>query len=402
MSDFFQSGAVATFHRLRSDIQNLENDLLEFSQDHGITLILPSLYSEIQGPGLEKIIRELQEVKYIREIAFTLGPSNKSQFKEVKKCLSRLPQKVTIIWNTGSRIQSLYDKLAENKLSAGPDGKGRSAWMALGYILAEKGSDVICLHDCDIITYSRELLGRLVYPVASPNLEFEFCKGFYSRVTNKMHGRVSRLFVIPLVRALQSIVGFIPILRYFDSFRYPLAGEFAMTAELAVLNRIPSDWGLEMGVLAEVYRNAALSRICQSELCANYDHKHQELSPDDQTKGLNKMAVDIAKTLLRTLTSEGIVFQGGFLNSLWASYRRIAQDMITRYNGDAAINGLNYDRHEEESAVDVFAEAIKTAGEVIMKDPLGPPAIPNWARVFSAIPDFSDKLLDAVKLDNQG
>jgi glucosyl-3-phosphoglycerate synthase len=401
MSDFFQSGVVATFHRLQSDIQNLENDLLEFSQDNGITLILPSLFSEIQGPGLEKIIDELLNVKYIREIAFSLGPASKGQFREVKKFLKRLPQKVTIIWNTGPRIQALYDELSENKLSAGPDGKGRSAWMALGYILAEKGSDVVCLHDCDIITYDRELLGRLVYPVASPNLEFEFCKGFYSRVTNKMHGRVSRLFVIPLVRALQSIVGFIPILRYFDSFRYPLAGEFAMTSELAVLNRIPSDWGLEIGVLAEVYRNAALSRICQSELCANYDHKHQELSPDDQTKGLNKMAVDIAKTLLRTLTSEGIVFQRGFMNSLWASYRRIAQDMITRYNGDAAINGLNYDRHEEESAVDVFAEAIKTAGEIIAKDPLGPPAIPNWARVFSAIHDFDEKLLDAVKLDNR-
>jgi glucosyl-3-phosphoglycerate synthase len=78
----------------------------------------------------------------------------------------------------------------------------------------------------------------------------------------------------------------------------------------------------------------------------------------------------------------------------------MAQDMITRYGGDAAINGLSYDRHEEESAVETFAEAIRIAGEAVAADPLGPPAVPNWARVFSAIPDFDEKLLDAVMLDN--
>jgi glucosyl-3-phosphoglycerate synthase len=401
MSDFFQTGLVATFHRLKTDLSKLEADLMEFSQDNGITLVLPSLYSEMEGPGLQRTLNELKSVKYIREILLTLGPASREQFLEMKKFLSALPQKVTVIWNSGPQIQALYEELIANKLDPGPDGKGRSAWMAYGYVLAEKGSRVICLHDCDINTYNRELLGRLVYPVASPNLEFEFCKGFYSRATDKMHGRVTRLFVIPLVRALQSIIGFIPILRYFDSFRYPLAGEFAMTTELSTLIRIPADWGLEVGVLAEVYRSAALSRICQSELCENYDHKHQALSAEDQNKGLNKMAVDIAKSLFRILASEGIVYESGFFNILWAAYRRIAQDMIVRYNGDSAINGLLYDRHEEESAMEVFAAAIKTAGEIISKDPLGPPSIPNWARVFSAIPDFDEKLLDAVRLDNR-
>ena len=68
-------------------------------------------------------------------------------------------------------------------------------------------SDVIALHDCDIVNYSREMLARLCYPVANPNLDYVFCKGFYSRVTNKMHGRVTRLLVTPLVRSIQQLIG---------------------------------------------------------------------------------------------------------------------------------------------------------------------------------------------------
>lgn len=70
--------------------------------------------------------------------------------------------------------------------------------LAYGYVLARGQSEVIALHDCAIVTYSRELLARLCYPVVNSNLDYVFCKGFYSRVTNKMHGRVTRLLVTPL------------------------------------------------------------------------------------------------------------------------------------------------------------------------------------------------------------
>ena len=273
--------------------------------------------------------------------------------------------------------------------------------MAYGYILAKKDSRIIALHDCDIITYSREMLGWLIYPVASTKLDYEFCKGFYSRITDKMHGRVTRLFVIPLIRALIKVCGDMDILKYFNSFRYILAGEFSMTTELARINRIPADWGLEVGVLAEIYRNCSLPRICQAELCDNYEHKHQELSAEDKSKGLNKMAIDIAKSIFRTLASEGVVYNFGFFNTLRTAYQREAENLITKYRGDAMINNLKYDKHEEEVAVGVFSSAIKTAAETILSDPLGPPMIPNWTRVFSAIPDIEYKLLEAVRLDNQ-
>lgn len=401
MSDFHQTGMVATFHRLgQFNLEKMEEKLLEISEHRGITLVLPSLYSELQGPALKNIVAELKQVKYIREIVVTLGSANAEDFKAARKFFSVLPQKTTLIWNDGPRIQGLYGELRDVKLNPGPNGKGRSAWTAYGYVIAEEGSQVIALHDCDVTTYTRELLGRLVFPVASTNMLYEFCKGYYSRVTDKLHGRVTRLFVTPLIRALMVVVGNWKILQYYDSFRYPLAGEFSMTTDLARINRIPADWGLEVGVLAEVYRNCSPKRICQVALCDNYEHKHQPLSSKDPQKGLNKMAIDIAKTIFRMLAAEGVIYSAGFFDSLRSAYRRLAQDTIARYHGEAMINGLKYDRHKEGSAVEVFTEAIRKAGKTITDDPLGPPQIPNWNRVFSAIPEFSKQLLKAVRADN--
>jgi glucosyl-3-phosphoglycerate synthase len=135
-------------------------------------------------------------------------------------------------------------------------------------------------------------------------------------------------------------------------------------------------------------------------LCDNYEHKHQALSAKDHLKGLNKMAIDIAKTIFRLLATEGVAYSAGFFDSLRSIYLRLAQDTIARYHGDALLNGLKYDRHKEGTAVEVFTEAIRKAGEIITEDPLGPPQIPNWNRVFAALPDFSVALLEAVKADN--
>jgi glucosyl-3-phosphoglycerate synthase len=134
--------------------------------------------------------------------------------------------------------------------------------------------------------------------VANPNLGFEFCKGYYARVTDRMHGRVTGLFMTPLIRAMESTFPGAPFLKFLDSFRYALAGEVAMKTNLARVNRTPGDWGLEVGVLAEVFRNRAVSRVCQVDVADTYEHKHQTLSEDDASKGLRRMASDIAKSIL--------------------------------------------------------------------------------------------------------
>ncbi|RMG00954.1 MAG: glycosyl transferase [Nitrospirae bacterium] len=401
MSDFYQTGIVATLHRLgKIDIDRIEAELTWYSQERPVALILPSLISELKGEALKKIITELKDVGYIKEIIVTLGPSSREDFMMAREFFSELPQKVNIIWNNGPGLTEIYHKIEKAELHIGEEGKGRSVWMAYGYALSRQEFHTLALHDCDIVTYSRDLLARLCYPVTNPNLDYHFCKGYYSRVSDRLHGRVTRLLVTPLLRALQIIVGHNPLLVFFDSFRYPLAGEFSMMADLARVLRTPGDWGLEVGVLAEVYRNTSLRRVCQVDIADNYEHKHQELSPEDASRGLHKMCVDICKSLFRTLASEGIVFSGSFFNTLIATYMRTAQDLLKRYEDDAAINGLFFDRHEESLAVETFTKGIKQAAETITRDPLGVPLISSWDRVSSAIPDIFKMIRDVVEQDN--
>ncbi len=402
MADFHQTGAIATFHKLgNTQLEKIEAELSHYSKERPIALVLPSLYSELEGKALKRIIRELKKVKYIKEVIITLGPCTQDEFDKAKKFFSVLPQTTSLIWNNGKRISDVYSTIQSAGLQLGDAGKGQSAWMAYGYIIAQKNISVIALHDCDIATYNRELLARLCYPTTSPVLEYEFCKGYYSRVTDRMHGRVTRLLVTPLLRSLIKIHGHIPLLEFLDSFRYPLAGEFSMDVDIARVNKIPGDWGLEVGVLAEVYRNCAVRRVCQIDIADNYEHKHQILSPEDASKGLLKMCIDISKSIFRTLASEGIVFSDGFFKSLIATYVKTAQDLLKRYEDDASVNGLVFDRHEESLAVETFTEGIKLASEIIMKDPLGVPLISSWDRVSSALPTILDTLKKAVDEDNK-
>jgi glucosyl-3-phosphoglycerate synthase len=400
MGDFFQNGVITTLHRLNRDNENiLEDELGEHIKHRPIALVLPALFTELKGGALPKIIDELCTVPYLEQIVVTLGEANDEEFLFAKEFFSRLPQETAIIWNNGPRMQSLY-RLLEDEFCCWERGKGLAAWMAYGYILACDRCHVITLHDCDILTYKKEMLTRLCYPVANARIDFEFCKGYYSRVTDRLHGRVTRLFVTPLIRALMRMIGMTPFLVYLDSFRYPLAGEFAMMADLAWRNRIPADWGLEIGVLAEVYRSCAPRNICQVDLADNYEHKHQELSPQDTSKGLTKMCVDIAKNLFRTLTADGVIFSGGFFNTLKSAYLREAQYALRKYHNDALINSLHFDRHGEAVAVEAFVDSIRIAGDQISEDPLGTPLIPNWSRVVSAIPEFFGRLLEVVEEDN--
>jgi glucosyl-3-phosphoglycerate synthase len=401
MSDFYQTGIVATFHRLgHIDLEKLESELSVYTRIRPVALVLPSLYSELQGEALKNIVNKLRDVPYLEEVVVTLGPASEKEFRKAKKFFSILPQNTKIIWNSGKRLKKIYKAIENSDLPIGEEGKGRSAWMAYGYIISQQKYHAIALHDCDILTYDRALLARLCYPVVNPNLDYEFCKGYYSRVTDKMHGRVSRLLVTPLIRALKKMIGYHYLLVFFDSFRYPLAGEFSMDINLARVNRIPGDWGLEVGVLAEVARNTSSQRVCQVDIAENYEHKHQELSPENASKGLNKMCVDISKSIFRTLVSEGIVFSEGFFKTLVATYVRTAQDLLKRYEDDAAINGLLFDRHEESLAVETFTNGIKKASDIIMKDPLGVPLIASWDRVTSAIPDILNRIYEAVEKDN--
>jgi glucosyl-3-phosphoglycerate synthase len=402
MSDFFQTGAIATLHRLGpSNVAALERDLESFSDETPIALVLPCHIRELGSRALRLIVRELKSVRYLKQIVVGIdGATRLRDWKKARTVFRQLPQPTVLLWNDGPRMQRLFQTLESAEIYPGTGGKGRNVWTCTGYVLASEQARMVALHDCDIITYSRELLARLCYPVAHPSLGFDFCKGYYARVSDKLNGRVMRLLVTPLLRALKTIVGPHPYLTYMDTFRYPLAGEFSLDIDLVRRVRIPHDWALEVGMLAEVFRNTTPRAICQSDLCTNYDHKHQELSPRDAEKGLNKMAVDICKSYFRLMAAEGIKLDAGLFDTLLSAYMRQAEDTLRFYAADAAINGLHYPRHDEESAVTTFVRSIRLAGRAFLEDPLWSPLIPNWNRVQSALPNFFDEFNEVVRLDN--
>jgi glucosyl-3-phosphoglycerate synthase len=111
------------------------------------------------------------------------------------------------------------------------------------------------------------------------------------------------------------------------------------------------------------------------------------------------MVADIGASLIRNLASYGVEFDAGFLNTLSNAYVRTAQDAVARYSDVAALNGIGFDRHEEEIAVETFAAALRAAGLDFVRDPMGAPQIPNWNRVTSALPEFLPALREAVEAD---
>jgi len=347
-----------------------------------------------------RIVEHLTQVRYLEEIVVALGTADRRQFENARRFFQPLAGRCRILWIEGPRVQEFIRLLAENDLGIGPPGKGRATWLSLGYVLGGR-CRVIALHDCDIVTYDRSLLARLIYPLMDESLGYEYGKGYYSRVSDRLNGRVTRLFLTPLVHTLVQLVGPTAFLRYVDSFRYPLAGEFAMTIDLARSVHIPGDWGLEVGMLAEVYRNTSTRRVCQVDIAENYDHKHQALSGEDASAGLHRMTRDIAKTLLRTIAGEGVVFPAGFYPTLKVAYLRQAQDAVRVYHDDAVLNGLHFDRHAESSAVEVFSRALGRACEEFEADPLAYTGLPNWNRVDSAVPDFLERCRDAVDADSR-
>ncbi len=401
MSDYFQNGVITTFHKLGEvNIKRIEGELKEFSKRRPIALILPSLYREFASGALQNIMKILKNTSYFNQTVLCLDRANAEQFKKVKDHFAPY-KRFFIVWNDGPRMMKIYKTLEKNNLAPGEAGKGRAVWIALGYVLAGGKSRVIAFHDCDIVNYTRAMVARLCYPVTTPHSEYEFCKGFYSRYTTKMYGRATRLFFTPFIRALEKILGYLPFLVYMDSFRYALAGEIAMRRDLAMALRIPSDWGLEVGTLSEVYRNVAANRICQVDIAETYEHKHQPLDPGDPDLGVLKMTVDIAKSIFRNLALEGVEFSLGFFKTLSNIYLKEAQETVIRYENDAAINGLQFDRHEESICVEAFADGIKRAGEIFWENPSASTLIPNWHRVTAAVPNMFDMLLDAIKNDNK-
>jgi glucosyl-3-phosphoglycerate synthase len=402
MSDFCQNGVITTLQKLKArPVEEIERELKAISQKRKIVLLLPALVTEFDGEAMPRIIEELKEVDYLYKIVLSLDRATDQQFKEIRSIMSVMTADIRVVWHDGPRIKALLKELMDSDFKLDMPGKGRSVWMTLGYILSDKDVYAIALHDCDIVNYRREIVARLVYPIVHPSIDFEFSKGYYARVTDRLYGRVTRLFYTPLIRTLKRILGYNAFIEYLDNFRYALSGEFCLHSDLARGIRISPTWGLEVSLLSDVYQMTSVNRICQVEIIETYEHKHQILKKNKPTEGLIRMAADIGKALLRVLSQDGLVMSEAFFRTMMTTYIQESRTAIEKYHALALLNGLIYDRHEEIEAVDAFVGSLKLAIDEFVKDPIGIPMLPGWVRVVAAIPDFLDRLYEAVEEDNR-
>jgi glucosyl-3-phosphoglycerate synthase len=397
MSDVHQAGPVTALPRLAPGCTaELEQAILQYTPRFPVALVIPMLPSEMDRPALGMILDELARVPYLDSLVVSLNGAGPQDYERTAAFFRRYPGRLVIVWSEAPAVQSFLAEMAAVGLDVGEPGKGRACWLALGYLLAEARVEYLAFQDADVVDYHREMLARLVLPALDPTVDFDFVKGYYARVSDRLNGRLTRLLLTPLLAAFTRLIGTDPYIRYLSSFRYALSGEFAVQADLAMRMRLPYDWGLEIVTLFEALRHRSAYRICQAELTDRYEHKHQPLSPNDPTTGLHRMAKDVIKHLLRTLAAAGVNLSDGLLRSLLAAYQREAEDAVADSYAVSIANALEYDRHEEENAVHTFVSALRASIDEFRADPLGMPLAPNWARVWSGVPDAGARLLAAV------
>ena len=75
-------------------------------------------------------------MKYLKEIVLVLDKASEKEFQRAREFMSPIATDVKIIHNDGKRVTEIYETLSRNGLDVGQRGKGRSAWLAYGYVLA--------------------------------------------------------------------------------------------------------------------------------------------------------------------------------------------------------------------------------------------------------------------------
>tara|TARA_Y100001968_G_scaffold333927_1_gene401213 strand:+ start:5861 stop:7060 length:1200 start_codon:yes stop_codon:yes gene_type:complete len=390
----FQQDLITTIHEYginRDSIIDLSSGL----KKRPTSILIPCLFEEFKRPALRSIRDVLENLAGLNQLIIALSAKSKNDVNEAKAFFASMPFPVHVQWTNGPDVIELLKSQDKNGLELlGTPGKGWAVWQGIG--VATRSSEVVALFDADIRTFSHSYPARMLQPLLDPSHGISYVKAFYSRLsleTHSLQGRATRLFVNPLLTSLEQLVGHGPFLDYLQAFRYPLAGEFAFTKDLAMNLRIPCDWGLEIGLLSEVFRNVRISRIAQVDL-GLFDHKHKEIGKTE-SEGLQKMCTEILSSVLRGLMeNQAQALNNAQLSTLEVLYRRVGEDRVKQFGIDSAINQIPYDRHNEELSVQKFAKLLRPAILKFQESPVTQ-QLPCWARVLSCENRLQDDLAEA-------
>lgn len=304
------------------------------------TIVVPLTAQDYGSAATERVFRTLASLNPERVIVPLRADS--SIVQDVSEWLHSFELPLTLFWCTAPEVEQTLARYDLN----GQTGKGRDVWLALG--LASE-SEYVVVHDADAITYDETTVPRLLFPLSRG---YAFSKAYYARIENQQfYGRLFRLFVTPLIRAVEQLGWTADLLAYLSAFRYTLSGEFALTGDLAKKLRVPRGWGLEIGTLADAFQHAGFDGTAQVDL-GTHQHEHRPVEGDG---GLGRMAHEVGETLYAVLEEHGIKPD---YDTLADQYRQCAHTLIDQYATDAAFNGFSYDIEQEQEQVSLYAEAV--------------------------------------------
>jgi glucosyl-3-phosphoglycerate synthase len=353
----------------------LKSQLRLHSKWKKTVLIIPLLASEYTEPAnlpvFRNILNQLKGVTYLSSIIFGLDKATEEEAFALKGLIKTSGIRNYLIqWNDGPGFSGIYRQLNEAGFNIHEPGKGKNMFLSFGIAIA-LGGHSIGLIDADIRTFKRTQLDRLLYPVVA--LNYDFSKAYYARIMDReIFGRVKRLLLDPLLFALKRKFTesrdekMLRLIEFLLGFKYQLSGEVAFHVDLLKRMRFATNWGVEIFTLIEVYRKASsTAQVMFSR--EPFDHKHQEVSAEDRTKGLNRMGIDIVTTLMNALiVEEGLEISDTFFRDLAVTYQAVAEEQIRKYSDDASFSNLKYNRDYEEYLVkSVFRNSILKAGEVL-------------------------------------
>jgi glucosyl-3-phosphoglycerate synthase len=358
------------------DRRKLRSQLRLHSRWKKTVLIVPCLASEFTDssnlPVFRNILRHLRNIPYLSSIIFGLDKATEDEAHGLRDLITAAGIRNSLIqWNDGPGFSDIYRQLNEAGFNITEPGKGKNMFLSFGIAIA-LGAESIGLIDADIRTFRRVQLDRLFYPVVV--LNYDFSKAYYARISERgeIYGRVKRLLLDPLLLSLKRKFTeskeekMLRLIDFLLGFNYQLSGEVAFHVDLLKKMRFATNWGVEIFTLIEVYRKASSpAQVMFTEEA--FDHKHQEASPEDQAKGLNRMAIDIVTTLMNALIiEEGLEISDTFFRDLAITYQAVAEDQIKKYSDDASFSNLKYDRDAEEYLVrNVLHNSVLEAGEIL-------------------------------------
>jgi glucosyl-3-phosphoglycerate synthase len=398
MADFHQQGGITTLHRLGGGKPlELEAALGSAARIRPLALILPCHARDLDSEALRGIVAELVPAHFLSQVVVGLDGADEAAFARACGIFGSLPQEVSLLWNDGPDVCGLLNRMESLGHDPGPMGKGRNLRLCIGAVLAGTDAGALAIHDCDIVGYQRDLLVRLSYPVVAAEWNFQVCKGYSARFSDRLNGRVMRLLVAPLLAAMAEVDMFSARARNLQSLRYPISGEVCLRRQTAGALRLPSDWGVEAGMMADLFRVCRAGQIAQADLAENYDHKHQSLSAGNPSAGLNRMAREVSECLLRACRAEKQNFDGRSMATLGRRFLRAALELLPSYAADARINGLAYDRAAERETVALFHASLGRATDEVRRRPEKNVGASSWNEVFASCPALRWDLSGVLK-----